>query len=151
MRHCHRGHAVPRSDHASHLVSLNRVRRRERGCARVAYSIRERKEDKSGNVMTGDWETVNVIATRRALTPSDACVRVKGEVGYPVGCHTFFKRSDNQPMCTQFIGAAMRTYLHNCVVYAEISIRRAQIAIYFYKRKQRDRRMRPKSKGVPRT
>jgi hypothetical protein len=80
--------------------------------------------------MTGNWETVNVIATR-AQVPSDACARVKVEAGYPAGCHTF-KRSDNQPMCTQFVVAAARTYLHNRVVYAEIFVRRAQIAIYFY-------------------
>jgi hypothetical protein len=37
-------------------------------------------------------------------------------------------------MCTHVIAVALRTYLDNRVVYAEISVWRTQIAIYFYKR-----------------
>ena len=51
--------------------------------------------------MTGDWETVNVIATQ-AQVPSDACVREKGEAGYPVGCHTFEAKRQSahvHPIC----------------------------------------------------
>jgi hypothetical protein len=50
-------------------------------------------------------------------------------------------------MCTQFVVAAPRTYLHNRVVYAEIFVRRAQIAIYFYKEKKQEQRMSPKNEN----
>lgn len=40
-------------------------------------------------------------------------------------------------MCTHVIAVAVRTYLHNRVVYAEISVWRAQIAIYFYTKKKK--------------
>jgi hypothetical protein len=53
--------------------------------------------------MSGDWETVNVIATAQA--PSDTCVRVMEAVGYPVEYHTSEVETTISPTCMR---AALR-------------------------------------------
>ena len=79
--------------------------------------------------------TLNVMIATGDQIPSGACARVKGEEGYPVGCHTFLRKAKISHVHTCLRGCGAYVLAQQNHIYRDLCMASADSNIFLYKKR----------------